>query len=87
MHSSMDSAISTAAESLGDVLPYQGETLKLPHGYASKFAVVNVVSTLMKKLLARAIKAIGHHFATFTPTLLLVTKLTKGLLCLSCIWL
>ena len=65
MHSSIDTAISTAVESLGDDLSYQGETLKVPRGYASKSTVVTAVSTLMKKLLAGAIEAINICFATF----------------------
>ena len=61
MYSSIDSAISEAADSLGEDLSYQGETLKIPHGYASKSAVVTAVSTLMKKLLTGAIEAINSH--------------------------
>ena len=58
---------------MGD-LSYQGETLKVPRGYASKSAVVTAVSTLMKKLLAGAIEATDIHFATFDSSLVLMAS-------------
>ena len=74
MHSSMDTAISTEVERFGDDLTYQGETLKVPRGYASKSAVVTAVSTLMKKLLAGAIEAINNRFATFNSSPVLMAS-------------
>ena len=74
MHSSMDTAISTEVERLGGDLTYQGETLKVPRGYASKSAVVAAVSTLMKKLFAGAIEAITNRFATFNSSPVLMTS-------------
>ena len=55
-----------------DDLSYQGDTLIVPRGYASKAAVVSAVSTLMKKLLGGDIAAIINRFASFNsnPVLL-----------------
>ena len=40
MCSSIDSAISTAADNLGDDLSHQGETLKVPRGYANTVSLL-----------------------------------------------
>ena len=72
MHSSIDTAISLAVDKLVDDLSYQGDTLIVPRGYASKAAVVSAVSTLMKKLLGGDTAAIINRFASFNsnPVLL-----------------
>lgn len=70
--SSIDSALSTQVQSLGEDLSHHGETLKVPRGYASKEAVITAVSTMMHKLLSGAIKALDDRFSSFksNPVLL-----------------
>ena len=80
MHSSIDTAISSAVDKFGDDLSYQGETLIVPRGYASKAAVVPAVSTLMNKLLEGAIAAIINQFASFNSNpVLLASKVFSPL--------
>ena len=72
METTIDSSISTLVESLGVDLSYNGETLKLPRGYSSKAAVVTAVTTLMKRLLSGALKALNDRFSSFQSSPVIV---------------
>ena len=72
MLSSIGSAISKDAQSLGEHLIFEGEQLKVPRGYSNKESVISAVTALMKKLLSGAISTIEVRFSSFksNPVLL-----------------
>ena len=63
--STIDSSLSSTVESLGEDLSHQGETLKIPRGYAGKTAVSTAVSQFLKKLVSEVVKALDSRFLTF----------------------
>ena len=63
--STVDSSLSSTVESLGENLLHQGETLKIPPGYADKMAVSTAVSQLLKKLVSEIDKGLDSRFSSF----------------------
>ena len=70
--STVDSSLFSTVESLGEDLNHQGETLKIPPGYADKMAVSTAVSqlSLLKKLISEIVKGLDSRFLTFNSNLI-----------------
>ena len=65
MLSTVSSAISKEAQSLGEDLTYKGEQLKVPRGYSDKNSVITAVTTLMQTLISDAISTLEARFSSF----------------------
>ena len=80
MLSSIGSAISKEAQNLGEHLIFEGEQLKVPRGYPHKKSVVTAVTTLMKKLISKAISTLAVLFSSFkSNSVLLATGIFSPL--------